>query len=223
MQSVQVVSREESGSMRYVSSIDYTDGRSKAAFLAQKYHPVLGGSVLDVGCGRRYLAQYLPAESVYTGVDFKQPCDVVVDLERGRLPFADRSFDAVVCADVLEHLDKAHDMLDSLCRVSDSRVIVSLPNPARDFLVNLFAGSQGKLKYYGFPTENPGNRHRWFFGFEEAEAFVRAGAARNGFEVEQLDSVHDGCCYWLNGKGENVLASPNITRGQLWAILKRRA
>jgi len=205
----------------YETALDYIDGQTKAEFLADKYQSVLGGSVLDVGCGRRYLASCLPATTRYVGVDFKQPCDVLVDLERGVLPFADKSFDTVVCADVLEHLDAAHAMLDSLCRVSASHVIIALPNPVRDFLVNLFAGSDGRLVYYGFPEENPGNRHRWFFGFDEAEAFVRAGASRNGFEVEQLESVHDGCNYWLNAEGENVLAHPNIVRGQLWAVLKR--
>ena len=205
----------------YETQIDYTNGVEKAQFIADKYRPVLGGSVLDVGCGRRYLAGYVPRPDLYVGADMKPPCDVVVDLDREALPFADGSFDAVTCCDVLEHLDGAHRMLDECCRVSRSRVIISLPNPVRDFLVNLFAGSSGRLKYYGFPAEDPGNRHRWFFGFEEAAEFVRAGAARNGLVVEQLDSVHDGCNYWLDGEGRDVLDHPNVTRGQLWAILKR--
>lgn len=205
----------------YTTPLEYDSAREKAQFLVDKYRPVLGGSVLDVGCGKRLLAEYVPNPDRYLGVDMNQPCDVVVHLDRDPLPFADRSFDVVTCCDVLEHLDSAHRMLDECCRVSASRVIIALPNPVRDFLVRVFAGSGGKLKYYGFPAEDPGNRHRWFFGFEEAAEFVRAGAARNGFEVEQLDSVHDGCNYWLNAKGEDVLNHPNITRGQLWAILKR--
>ena len=205
----------------YTTSVDYTNREEKARFIAEKYRAVLGGSVLDVGCDTRHLAKHIPRPDLYVGVDIKPPCDVVVDLDREPLPFADRSFDAVTCCDVLEHLDGAHRVLDECCRVSRSRVIISLPNPVRDFLVSVFAGSNGRLKYYGFPEEDPGNRHRWFFGFEEAAAFVRAGAARNDLVVEQLDSVHDGCNYWLNGRNENVLDHPNITRGQLWAILKR--
>ncbi|MDQ7013068.1 MAG: class I SAM-dependent methyltransferase [Planctomycetota bacterium] len=205
----------------YTTSLDYTDALEKAQFLADKYRAVLNGSVLDVGCGPRHLAEFVPKPDLYVGVDVKQPCDVVVDLDREQLPFEDKSFDVVTCCDVLEHLDSAHRMFDECCRVSRSRVIISLPNPVRDFLVRVFAGSGGVLTYYGFPPEDPGNRHRWFFGFEEAEAFVRAGAARNGFAVEQLDSVHDGCNYWLNAQGEDTLNHPNITRGQLWAILKR--
>jgi hypothetical protein len=122
---------------------------------------------------------------------------------------------------VLEHLEAAHRIFDECCRVASSRVILSLPNPARDFLTQVYQGSGGKLLYYGLPNENPGNRHRWFFGFDDAVEFVRAGALRNGWTVEQLDSIHDGCMYWLNGKGVDVLDRPNLNRGHLWAILKK--
>jgi SAM-dependent methyltransferase len=207
---------------RYSTDAEYTDRESKAAYIARKYAPVLGGSVLDVGCGEGLLRRHLPRPDLYVGVDAAPSGDTPVDLERGALPFADRSFDAVVCTDVLEHLEAAHAIFDECCRVSRSRVIISLPNPVRNFITELFAGSGGRMKYYGLPAENPGDRHRWFFGFEEAEAFVRQRAAHNAFEVEQLDSSHDGCCYWLNAKGEDVLDHPNIRRGTLWAILRLR-
>lgn len=206
----------------YHTTLEYHDGASKARYLADKYRPALTGSVLDVGCGRRALASCLPRPDLYTGVDFKPPCDVTVNLERDPLPFDDDSYDTVTCLDVLEHLDAAHRVFDECCRVARSSVIISLPNPARDFLLNVFQQGAGKLKYYGFPGENPGNRHRWFFGFEEAEQFVRESAARNNWHVEQLDSAHDGGPYWLNGQGQDVLDHPNLTRGQLWAILQRR-
>jgi len=209
-----------SGVLPYTTEGEYTDRRTKAAYIARKYAPVLGGSVLDVGCGPAHLRTHVPRPELYVGVDFAPPCDVAVDLERARLPFEDRAFDAVVCTDVLEHLEAAHAMFDECCRVSRSRVIISLPNPVRNFITEVFAGSGGRMKYYGLPAESPRDRHRWFFGFEEAEAFVRARAARNACEVEQLDSSHDGCCYWLNGRGEDVLDHPNIRRGTLWAILR---
>lgn len=205
----------------YSTSLSYDSAETKAQYLVEKYRPVLVGSVLDVGCGKRLVGGQVPKPDLYVGIDIKLPCDVVVDLDCEALPFEDRSFDTVICSDVLEHLESAHRMFDECCRVARSRVIISLPNPARDFLVELYQGSGGRLTYYGFPAENPGNRHRWFFGFEEAAEFVRACATRNGWEVEQLDSIHDGCRYWLNGKDEDVLDCPNLTRGHLWAILKR--
>ncbi|MBK7406570.1 MAG: methyltransferase domain-containing protein [Phycisphaerales bacterium] len=213
--------RPASRTPHYSIEGEYTDRESKAVYIGRKYASVLGGSVLDVGCGAGLLRGHVRRPELYTGVDFAGLADVTIDLERGVLPFADRSFDTVVATDVLEHLEAAHAMFDECCRVARSRVIISLPNPARNFLTEVFAGSGGRMKYYGLPPENPGDRHRWFFGFEEAEAFVRAGAARNGLGVEQLDSSHDGCCYWLNGKGEDVLGSPNFKRGTLWAVLRR--
>ncbi|VAX36204.1 hypothetical protein MNBD_PLANCTO03-945 [hydrothermal vent metagenome] len=205
----------------YHTLLSYDDAATKARYLVEKYHSVLDGSVLDVGCGKRLIGDLVPKPDLYTGIDIKAPCDAVVDLEHEALPFEDHSFDAVICSDVLEHLEAAHQMFDECCRVARSRVIISLPNPARDFLRQVFGGSEGRLLYYGLPGENPGNRHRWFFGFEEAVEFVQAGASRNSWTVEQLDSIHDGCCYWLNGRGEDVLNCPNLTRGHLWAILKR--
>ena len=207
--------------MIYHTDLSYDEAASKARYLADKYRPVLGGSVLDIGCGKRLVGEAVPRPDLYTGVDVNPPCDRVVDLEREALPFGDASFDVVICCDVLEHLEAAHRMFDECCRVARSRVIISLPNPARDFLRQVFSGSEGKLKYYGFPGENPGNRHRWFFGFEEAAEFVRTSAGRNGWMIEQLDSMHDGCSYWLNSRGEDVLDCPNLQRGHLWAILKR--
>ncbi|MCC7387136.1 MAG: class I SAM-dependent methyltransferase [Phycisphaerales bacterium] len=205
----------------YHTPLDYHDAATKALYLADKYRPILTGSVLDVGCGKRLVGDAVPRPDLYTGVDINPPCDVVVNLERDPLPFPDASFDVVTCCDVLEHLEAAHRVFDECCRVARSRVIIALPNPARDFIYNLYQNGAGKLKYYGFPGANPGNRHRWFFGFEEAERFVRDSAARNNWQVEQLDSAHDGGLYWLNGKGDDVLNHPNLTRGQLWAILKK--
>ncbi len=150
----------------YHTDLSYDEAASKARYLADKYRSVLGGSVLDVGCGKRLVGECVPRPDLYTGVDMNPPCDCVVDLEREALPFAEANFDVVVCCDVLEHLEAAHRVFDECCRVARSRVIISLPNPARDFLRQVFSGSEGKLKYYGFPCENPGNRHRWFFGFE---------------------------------------------------------
>ena len=205
----------------YHTPLDYHDAATKALYLADKYRPVLHGSVLDVGCGKRLVGDAVPRPDLYTGIDINPPCDVIVDLERDPLPFPDASFDVVTCCDVLEHLEAAHRVFDECCRVARSRVIIALPNPARDFVYNLYQGGAGKLKYYGLPGANPGNRHRWFFGFEEAERFVHDSAARNHWQVEQLDSAHDAGLYWLNGKGEDVLNHPNLTRGQLWAILKK--
>lgn len=65
-----------------------------------------GRAVLDVGCGRGF-----PRDTVvrlggsYTGVDFvitASPCPKIQG-DAARLPFADGSFDALLCIDAMEH------------------------------------------------------------------------------------------------------------------------
>lgn len=199
----------------------YTDRLSKARYIAEKYSPILGGRVLDVGCDVRQLAGRLRAGAAYTGVDQNPAADVVLDLDSGVLPFDDRVFDTVVCADVLEHLERLHAVFDELCRVSADRVIVSLPNPYRAFVLAAVEGNLDPLKHYGLPLEPPRDRHRWFFGAEEAEAFIRHRAGRNGFEVEQLDVEDHGCPAWPDAGGVDRLACWNVRGGTTWAVLRR--
>lgn len=201
----------------------YTDRDSKARYIADKYRAILGGSVLDVGCDRKLLQRELGAAVRYVGVDMSQAADVRVNLDKEPLPFANRSFDTVLAADVLEHLERIHDVFDALCRIADSRVIVSLPNPVRNLLLALAAGQTSNLKHYGLPLEAPQDRHRWFFGAEEAAAFMRDRGARNGFEVEQMDVDEWGVPPWLNEQGANLLGSRNVSLGTTWCVLRREA
>ncbi|HYW17561.1 MAG TPA: class I SAM-dependent methyltransferase [Allosphingosinicella sp.] len=95
-----------------------------------------GKSVLDAGCGRGHLARLIaeadPGASV-VGADLAPP-----DLEGpanlsfvegwlGRLPFADKSFDTVVCTHVLEHLPDLDGALADLRRIARRRLILVVP------------------------------------------------------------------------------------------------
>ena len=205
----------------YTPPARYTDRLTKARYIADKYRPILGGSILDVGCDQRQLAAHLPPTASYTGVDVADAADVVLNLDREDLPFADRAFDTVLCADVLEHLERLHAVFDDLCRVSADRVIVSLPNPYRSFVLAAVAGKLDPLKHYGLPVDPPRDRHRWFFGAEQAETFIRVRAARSGFEVEQLDVEDHGSPKWVDQNGVNLFGGWNIQGGTTWAVLRR--
>lgn len=210
---------------RYHTPTRYHDRASKAEYIARKYAPIWVETptcrVLDVGCDQRQLARHLPANVRYTGVDVNDAADVVLNLERDDLPFPDASFECVLACDVLEHLDRIHAVFDELCRVSASRVIVSLPNPLRAMLMELAGGSEGRLKYYGLPADPPRDRHKWFFGSDEAEEFLRVRAARLGFEVEQMDHEDSGGPAWPARDGRDRLASSNCRGGTLWCVLRR--
>jgi 2-polyprenyl-3-methyl-5-hydroxy-6-metoxy-1,4-benzoquinol methylase len=74
-----------------------------------------GGRVLDVGCSTGYLSKLLVERgSTVVGIELDEEaaaqaerwCETVLtgDVERMELPFEPASFDAVMCADLIEHL-----------------------------------------------------------------------------------------------------------------------
>lgn len=207
--------------LRYTTSRGYTCRADKAIYIAEKYAPVLKGSVLDVGCDQAPLRALVAQPQRYVGVDVLDSADVVVDLDREDLPFRDREFDTVVCTDVLEHLERCHAVFDELCRVASGHIIVSLPNPLRNLLMGLHEGSGGREKFYGLPVDPPADRHRWFFGHDEAAEFLTERGRRRGFIVEQMDSEEGGCHPWRTSAGINVLSGSNIRGGTLWCLLAR--
>ncbi len=206
-----------------MTTMRYHDRDSKAAYTAAKYAPILGGRVLDVGCDIKRLLEHLPPTASYTGVDMNPRADVVLNLDRDNLPFADRAFDTVLCTDTLEHIERIHAIFDELCRVAAAHVIVSLPNPYRNFLLQAQRGTLPKLRHYGLPTQPPVDRHRWFFGADDAARFIRERGELNGFEVEQLDVDEHGLEPLLTPQGVDVALPWNVRAGTTWAVLRRGA
>lgn len=212
----------------YSTPYRYTDRPTKAVYISKKYASILGGSVLDVGCDAAPLRHLIRRQDEYVGVDMRPDADIVLNLDHDTredgtiLPFADRSFDTVLCTDVLEHLERCHAVFDEVCRVAKDRVIVSLPNPLGNMIEALKQGSKGRMKYYGLPVDPPADRHRWFFGFEEAAAFMAGRGRKNGFGVEQLDIEYTQDHYWyVEPDCRDVLDSLNVKAGTSWCVLRR--
>lgn len=206
---------------RFQTAVTYHDRATKAGYIADKYQSILGGTVLDVGCDAARLRSLVPRPGSYVGVDIRPDADLIVDLDHEDLPLTDRSFDTVVCTDVLEHLERCHAVFDELCRVAGENVIVSLPNPLRCLMTAIAEGSGGRAKFYGLPVDPPADRHRWFFGHDEAVEFLTERGRRRGFVVEQMDSEPGGCPSWRDRAGENLLGSDNVRAGTLWCVLRR--
>lgn len=79
--------------------LHYASREERAAYTYEKYGRFLQGCILDVGCGDAYLKELVGGE--YIGIDITGEPDVIFNLDQGKLPFNDNSFDCVVCTDVL--------------------------------------------------------------------------------------------------------------------------
>lgn len=212
----------DSAQARYPVGMTYTDRATKAQYIARKYAPILQQSVLDVGCDQAPLRGLVGDRSRYVGVDIDPAAaDMVVDLDRQELPFGARSFVTVVCTDVLEHLERCHAVFDRLCEIADQRVLVSLPNPLNGLLDSMRVRSEGWKKFYGLPVDPPADRHRWFFGFEDARRFLEERGRRKGLEIEQLDVEYSSVHAWRDDTGADVLDKPDTRHGILWCVLRR--
>jgi SAM-dependent methyltransferase len=92
-------------------------------------------SVLDVGCGNGVISDRLAERFDVVGGDrsmaaLRHVRSAAVQLSGDNLPFADSSFDLVLCTDVLEHLDDALEqrVIRELCRVSRRYVLICVPH-----------------------------------------------------------------------------------------------
>jgi len=166
----------------YIQPFEDREGRAK--FLSKIFGKYLKISILDVGCGDRFLKKYLSNDIKYVGVDINKNADVVINLEEDRLTkFDDRSFYNIICTDVLEHLENIHEIFDDLCRISQKYIIISLPNCWTKFSLSLITGIVDN-KYYGLPVEKPLDRHKWFFNYNDALKFLKERGKINGFFIK---------------------------------------
>jgi SAM-dependent methyltransferase len=102
--------------------------------LEQELEPVahyLSGHMLNAGCGSRDISPYLRAKGVaeVTRYDMasSDPDVVIGPLEA--MPFADASFDSVLCNAVLEHVRDAESAIRELARVvrKGGHIVVAVP------------------------------------------------------------------------------------------------
>ncbi|MEE9219301.1 MAG: class I SAM-dependent methyltransferase [Acidobacteriota bacterium] len=199
----------------------YRDRRERAAYAAAHFPEALQGRVLDVGCGERHVAEFV--RGAYVGLDRRSPADVRSDLERDRLPFEDASFDAVLCLDVLEHMDAPHALCSEMARVSRRWVLLSLPN-AYDLTQRWsFVRGRGLPRRYGLPPAPPPERHKWVFGYSEARRFARARPdLRVARERAYYPPRGHGLGRWmayLNRRGRAWW--PDLLALSYWALLER--
>jgi SAM-dependent methyltransferase len=115
---------------------DETD--NSEACIAEISKSIVGGTVLDVGCGTGYLVDHLAKDHPrrkFTGLDFiieegTRTRSANIKFVEGKveaLPFADKSFDTVICTHVLEHVLDLAGAVRELRRVAQRRLIIVVP------------------------------------------------------------------------------------------------
>ena len=110
-----------------------------------------------------------------------------VNVERDVFPFADESFDLVLCCEILEHLlINPSNMLYESHRVlrPGGRLVLTTPNVLR--WENVFALLRGRNVYDHYRGNGVYGRHNREFAPGEVAALLAA----NNFEVERLETVH---------------------------------
>jgi len=125
--------------------------------------------VLEVGCGEGHLATSLiqagsQAPQKFVACDVEDRARPGVDpriaFETASiygLPYADNSFDLVVCCEVLEHLERPAQGLQELVRVARRHVLISTPwepvwramNLARGRYVRDLGNTPGHIQHFG--------------------------------------------------------------------------
>ncbi len=157
---------------------DFKSRKDRTSFLVDQFSRRLNGRLLDVGCDEAPLRDLLPQVD-YVGIDIGGNPTIRINLETESFPFKANEFDAVVCCDVLEHIDSLHRVFEEIVRVTKPGgfIVISLPNNWVNARRPIERG-KGSFMFYGLPAERPVDRHKWFFSLADAMAFYEAQTHR---------------------------------------------
>jgi 2-polyprenyl-3-methyl-5-hydroxy-6-metoxy-1,4-benzoquinol methylase len=157
--------------------------------------PATARTVLEIGCGAGRLGEAIKARqgAAVVGVELaeaaahaaRQRLDQVFigDIEALELPFGPRSFDAIVCGDVLEHLADPERLLGRACAwlKPSGALIASIPNVRHHTVVRSLLEGNWTYESAGLLDRT----HVRFFTRRELERLFRD----TGFTITRCDVV----------------------------------
>jgi SAM-dependent methyltransferase len=133
-------------------------------------------TILDVGCGEGFTLFHLSQKKIgkrIEGIEYSQKAISIgkkihpdITIKKGsiyKLPYKDKSFDLVICTEVLEHLDNPEKAIIELMRVSEKYCLLTVPNEPFFMLGNLLRGKN--ITTFGNDRDHI---HHWSaFGFRK--------------------------------------------------------
>jgi ubiquinone/menaquinone biosynthesis C-methylase UbiE len=106
----------------------------------KKYLPTFNGNVLDIGCGQSPYKFLLNNKTTkYFGIDIVEADSFgynnpdITSFDGKNIPFKDEMFDAVICTEVLEHVQDFQYLIDEIYRTTtkNAQAIITIPWSAR--------------------------------------------------------------------------------------------
>ncbi|MBN1183046.1 MAG: class I SAM-dependent methyltransferase [Bacteroidales bacterium] len=147
---------------RYLVS-NFNKGIEKIIF------PLQASSILDMGCGEGIIFSHLGdliKEKKCVGLDIDEKNIIAAkknvpgcEFNTGdiyNIAYPDRTFELVICTEVLEHLEYPGKAINELIRVSSKYVLISVPREPVWRIMNMV-----RLKYWSKLGNTPGHINHW--------------------------------------------------------------
>lgn len=139
---------------------------------------------LNIGCGKRY-------KEGYVNIDKQKPADLILDLEKAKLPFKDNEVDEIYASHILEHIHNLIPLMNEFYRIlkKNGRIIIKVPQ---------FPG-WGAI---ADPT------HCRFFVLQSFDYFTEEGYAKADYHVKPWKIIKRESISKPYGKELNVIMQP---------------
>jgi len=102
-------------------------------------------TILDIGCQDLFFYNLIKNKHEVTLADINPKSELIKKEDIQKLSFEDKSFDIVLCQEVLEHLPNPIKAIAELKRVSREKIIITVPNEPFFTMFRFFAWEREHL------------------------------------------------------------------------------
>jgi len=86
--------------------------------------------MIDIGAGKKYIKGFLPKNISYNSLDFEGEHNIIFNLDKGKLPIKNNTYDVILCLETLEHTLYPVKIMKEILRIAKPKAIflLSMPN-----------------------------------------------------------------------------------------------